>query len=149
MATKATTTTQAPATQAPATQAPATQAPAPQAAAPAKAKKGARARWLSGAKYGQITEFQAMHIAPGTTYTILVQNNPKRKASAVRFAKYRAGQTAAQYCEIVGKRLGLLDLAWDHNHGFIKLSALPVVPAASAPAENAAPAPQTPAQAAA
>ena len=65
--------------------------------------------------------------------TLLVSNNPKRRGSATRFAKYVTGMTVEAYIAAVGsKGLALADIAWDINHGFITVAA----PVAAAPAEE-------------
>lgn len=121
--------TKAPAT-APAAPVPAAGAPATPASAP---KKG-HARWLAGSKVEKgLVPAQAKTIPDGAVITVLVTGNPKRKAPAARFAKYKTGMTADQYAKAVGNAtLAKLDLAWDYNHGFIGLSALEAAPVAKA-----------------
>ena len=55
------------------------------------------------------------------------QDNPKKGASALRYAKYMAATTAKEYIDLGGSRA---DLKHDINKGFVKVLA----PAAAAPA---------------
>jgi hypothetical protein len=116
----------------PAPVAPAT-APAP-APATAKAPLKGNARWLAGNKMPQgITPANAKAIPATAVITVLVTGNPKRKAPALRFAKYHTGMLASQYAAAIGNNtLAMLDLAWDFNHGYIGLSQLPAALAQAA-----------------
>lgn len=56
-----------------------------------------------------------------STITVLVTRNPKRLGSRrhARFALYRTGQTVDEYVAAGGHRL---DLGWDIEHQYIKVS---------------------------
>jgi hypothetical protein len=91
-------------------------------------KKKGTERWLAGSKVEKtkaITNTIAKNIPNSAVITLLVKTNPKRRGSALRFAKYRDGMTVAAYGEAIGSlTLAKLDAAWDYNHGFINLTEL-------------------------
>ena len=62
------------------------------------------------------------------------QDNPKKGASALRYAKYMAATTAKEYIDLGGSRA---DLKHDINKGFVKV----LGPVAAAPAADATPPP--------
>lgn len=64
--------------------------------------------------------------------TLLVEKNPKRAASALRFAAYRSGMTVAAYLDAClalqpdePRYRWRADLAWDVKHGFISVAPAP------------------------
>mgnify|MGYP001325497731 CR=1 FL=1 len=59
------------------------------------------------------------------------QDNPKKGASALRYAKYMAATTAKEYIDLGGSRA---DLKHDINKGFVKVLVPAAVPAARAAA---------------
>lgn len=85
--------------------------------APAKAAKGAKAAKAPAA--GAPARRGKEPTIPDTAkIKLLVNENPKRGASAERFALYRNGMTVADYLEAGGKRA---DISWDVNKGFIEV----------------------------
>ena len=62
------------------------------------------------------------HDDPKSTIHLLRTDNPKRGASRGRFAQYIDGMTIADYASVVGWQFALADLAWDHNHQFIRVA---------------------------
>jgi hypothetical protein len=66
--------------------------------------------------------------------TMLVQENPKRGASAERFALYKDGMTVAQALEAGVQRA---DLRWDLAHGWISIAAGAAGKASKKPAKKA------------
>lgn len=87
-------------------------------------------RWLAGSVIGVDTILPGKaslgRINQSDVITVLVDTNPKRRASALAFAHYSTGMTVAEFCKAVGKG-GLGHVAWDVNHGFIRLTAADVV----------------------
>lgn len=94
-------------------------------------------RWRAGALNKDnvlLPKTAGASIAANDVITLLVSENPKRKGSKGRFAKYRNGMTVSEYCEAIGtKGLAMADIAWDINHGFIRVNAAVEAPA---PAEE-------------
>lgn len=85
---------------------------------------------------------RAPKYAPRATFNLSqpltrVAPNPKRGASATRYAHYAVGRTLAE-CKALG--LTTADFAWDLAHGYIALGDLPKPPTATtqpAPAATA------------
>lgn len=57
---------------------------------------------------------------PTAKVSFLVEGNPKRGASQVRFEAYRSATTVAEY---IAKGGTYADIAWDVGHGLIKVEA--------------------------
>ena len=62
----------------------------------------------------------ALRYAMTDTITLLVDANPKRGASAERFAGYQSGQTVA---EALNAGLKRADIVWDAGRGYISVNA--------------------------
>lgn len=65
---------------------------------------------------------QRASVADTARVTVLATTNPKRGASALRFALYRSGMTVADYVAAVGnRRKALQDISWDVAKGYIRV----------------------------
>ena len=117
-------------------------APAAAPAAASVGKKSAVTRWLAGAVAGTVTPAMAKagYFAPTDRVYLLVDGNPKRGGSARRFALYYNGITVAEVTKAHGN-IGLLDIAWDFNHGFIRVDKAEPAPAPAEASAEPAPAP--------
>lgn len=82
-----------------------------------KSKKAPAKKAATGAKRAPVSREPKV---PGTSkITLLVKENPKRGASAERYALYKTGMTVDAYVEAGGRRA---DIAWDVAHSYIKVA---------------------------
>jgi hypothetical protein len=87
--------------------------------APGEAKAAKEPKEPKAPKEPRVSRFAKLY-PPDAKVTFLVEGNPKRGASQVRFEAYRSATNVKEFLEKGGS---YADIAWDVGHGLIKVGA--------------------------